>query len=165
VERLGAPPPRVELLRDLVHLGPGPAEDDRGGRVLEVEDAGEGGELVGSRHDVGRLLHPPLALRRRSHLAGRPEPQLRRRGEAARGQDRDARRERGREERHRTPVGRRVEDRLEVLREAHVEHLVRFVEDDELHSGERERPAPDVVERPARRRDDDVHPALERPQL
>ena len=62
--------------------------------------------------------------------------------------------------------GRRLEDRLEVLGEAHVEHLVRLVEDDQLHATSRlERAPADVIERAARRRDDDVDAALERADL
>ena len=44
----------------------------------------------------------------------------------------DARRQRGGEERRLPLGGRRLEDRLEVLGEAHVEHLVRLVEHDDL---------------------------------
>ena len=60
---------------------------------------------------------------------------------------------------------RLAENRLEVLGEAHVEHLVGFVEDDDLHAVEAQRLAADVIERAARRGDDDVDAALERPKL
>ena len=61
--------------------------------------------------------------------------------------------------------GVRFEDRLEVLGEAHVEHLVGLVEHDGAHRAEIERAALDVVERAAGRRDDDVDAALQRAQL
>ena len=57
------------------------------------------------------------------------------------------------------------EDRVEVLGEAHVEHLVGFVEDEHAQRVELQRPAADVIERAARRGDDDVGAALERADL
>ena len=62
-------------------------------------------------------------------------------------------------------LGRRVEDRVEVLREAHVQHFVRFVENEHAQVGELQRPAPDVIERAAGRGDDDAGAALERADL
>ena len=59
----------------------------------------------------------------------------------------------------------RLEDRLEVLGEAHVEHLVRLVEDDDPHAIEPEAAAGQVVDRPTRRRDDDVHTAPQAAEL
>ena len=56
-------------------------------------------------------------------------------------------------------------DRLEVLGEAHVEHLVGLVEHDDLDRSSVERAAVEVVQRPARRRHDDVDAALELAQL
>ena len=58
-------------------------------------------------------------------------------------------------------AGVRLEDRVEVLGETHVEHLVRFVEHEDVDGVEAERAAAQVIERPARRRDDDVAAALE----
>ena len=62
-------------------------------------------------------------------------------------------------------LGRLGEDRLDVLGEAHVEHLVGLVQDDRRHAVELQRLAADEVEGPPRRGDDDVGPALEGPQL
>jgi hypothetical protein len=77
----------------------------------------------------------------------------------------DARRHRGREQ-HRLALGRGLlEDRFDVFGEAHVEHLVGLVEHDDLHGGEVERLAPDVVQGPARGRDHHVDALLQRPQL
>ena len=73
----------------------------------------------------------------------------------------DARRQRGAEER-RLPFRRHgVEDRFEILGESHVQHLIRFVEDDGLHAVEPKCLATDVVERAPGRGDDDVDAALE----
>ena len=77
----------------------------------------------------------------------------------------DRRRHRRREERGLPRRRDGVENRFEILGEAHVEHLVGFVEHDHLHGVEGERAPANVVERAARRRDDDVDAALERAQL
>jgi hypothetical protein len=53
-------------------------------------------------------------------------------------------------------VGHSFEDRLELLAKAHLEHAIRLVEDDVLDSIADERTGPQVVERPARRADDDL---------
>ena len=58
-----------------------------------------------------------------------------------------------------------VEDRLEVLGEAHVEHLVGLVEDDGGDVAEPQAAAVEQVERPAGRRDDDVDAGLQGAQL
>ena len=57
------------------------------------------------------------------------------------------------------------EDRLDVVGEAHVEHLVGLVEDHRADAVELERPATDVVDRAARRGDDDVDATVEQLQL
>ena len=54
---------------------------------------------------------------------------------------------------------------LDVLREAHVEHLVGLVEDDDLDVVEHQRAARHVVDRAARCRDDHVDAAAQRLQL
>ena len=78
---------------------------------------------------------------------------------------RDTRGDRRREEHGLTQLGDGAEDAFEVLRESHVEHLVRFIEDHHRDSAQVERPAGKVVESPTGRRDDDICAALERRQL
>ena len=68
--------------------------------------------------------------------------------------------ERRREE-HGLPLLRdAAEDLLDLRAEAHVEHPVGLVEDEDADAGERDEPALDQVLETARRRDDDVR-ALE----
>ena len=68
--------------------------------------------------------------------------------------------ERGREE-HRLAVLRHAaDDALDLRAEAHVEHAVGLVEDEDLDVVERDHLALDEILKPARRRDDDVR-ALE----
>jgi hypothetical protein len=73
----------------------------------------------------------------------------------------DAVRHRRGEQRDLARVRRAAEDGVDVLGEAHVEHLVRFVEHDGLQRFEVQRALPQVVERTTRRRDDDVRAALQ----
>jgi hypothetical protein len=58
----------------------------------------------------------------------------------------DARGKGGGEERRLSRGRRLVEDGLEVFGEAHVEHLVGFVQDDDLDTGKPQALAPDVIE-------------------
>ena len=59
----------------------------------------------------------------------------------------------------------RFEDRVDFIREPHVEHLVRLVEDEELNAGEIELASLDHVEHPSGRPDHDVSAALKGTQL
>jgi hypothetical protein len=57
VQRLSAIAPAVQVLGQPVYLVPGPAEDNRGRRRLQVEHTSEGGGLMPPWHDVGGLAH------------------------------------------------------------------------------------------------------------
>ena len=83
----------------------------------------------------------------------------------ARRDTRDRGRDRGREERGLASRRRRRQECLEILGEAHVEHLVGLVEDDHLHRVEREAAARQVVDGASGCRDHDVHAPPERAQL
>jgi hypothetical protein len=126
VERLGAVAPPVEDLGELVHLGARAAEDDGRARCLHLEHTGEGGGLVDPGHQVGDLAHQGSG----AVVAGGGHVDL------------DAHRVlqmaahdvvepggHGGGEQHGLAVaGGGLEDGLEVLGEAHVEHLVGLVE-------------------------------------
>ena len=77
----------------------------------------------------------------------------------------DLGRHRRREQRDLLVLRRGLEDRLDVLGEAHVQHLVGLVEHDVLHVREVERAPLQVVHDAARRTDDDVHTAPQRGEL
>ncbi len=62
----------------------------------------------------------------------------------------------GREQQRAARVRRGVEDLLEIVAEAHVEHLVGLVEHDDLEPGQVERAALEMVAQAAGRADDDV---------
>ena len=65
----------------------------------------------------------------------------------------------------RRSVGRRVEDELQLLAEAEVEHLVGLVEDDRAELAEVEMAALQVVAQAPRRADDDLAARRQRPLL
>ena len=77
----------------------------------------------------------------------------------------DPRRHGGREQHGLGLVRQGVEDGVEVLGEAHVEHLVGLVEHDDLDGLEVEAAAGEVVDGPARGGDDDVDAAVQGVQL
>ena len=129
--------------------------------VLEVEDPAERGELVRPADDVGDLADPRGLAGGRLGL----DPDRDRVPQVPPGEPRDRPRDRGREQRRLVDLGQRAEDPLEVVGEAHVEHLVGLVEHDGLDLVEADRPALEVVDRAARRRDDDVDAAREPVEL
>ena len=160
VQGLRAVAAAVERVGELIHLDPRAAEHDRRRRRLHVEHPGEGGGLVGARDDVGALAHQ-RRLARGGLLARDADPD--RVGEVAAGDRADARGHGRREEHGLRALGRAGEDRVDVLGEAHVEHLVGLVEHHDREPVEVQRAPPEVVERPARGRDDDVGPAARAP--
>jgi hypothetical protein len=146
VKRLAPVAMGIEGLGQLVHLEPRAAEDHRGRRVLHFEHARERRRLLPAGDDIGdlaqarqfsggRLLAANRHMDRVPHVAPRDRD--------------DARRDRGREERGLARRGRRGEDRFQVFREPHVEHLVRFVEHEKPEPIELEVSAADVIERAA----------------
>jgi hypothetical protein len=158
VQGLGAVAAAVEGIGELIDLDPGAAEDDRRGGRLHVEQATRAAGLWARASDVGGLAD----LRRVAGVGGLGldlDPD--RVGQVALGQLVDARRH-GRGEQHRLAfVGGRAEDLLDVLGEAHVEHLVGLVEHDGAQPAERQGAALEVVQGAAGRRDDQVHTSLQ----
>jgi hypothetical protein len=77
----------------------------------------------------------------------------------------DPRRHGGREQRGLPGLGGVAEDLLDVVGEAHVEHLVGLVEHDRRQAAQLQRAPVDVVDRASRGRHHDVDAASERPEL
>jgi hypothetical protein len=159
VQRLGPVAAHRERLVQLVHLVAGAAEEDRRGGRLKVQHAGQRLQLVRARHHVRRLPHE-----RRLQL-GRAHGHAHRVAHVARGELGDAGREGGGEERRLPPLGGLGEDRLDVLDEPHVQHLVRLVQHHVADGGEVQRAAADVVQDAPRRADDDVDAAAQLAEL
>ena len=158
VQRLGAMAVGIARFDERLHLEPRAAEDERGDRILHVENPLERRRLLGPADDICHLTDP-------RHLAGRRF--LARDGDAnrifqvPRRNRQNARRHRRREERRLSRRRRCLENRIEILGEPHVEHFVRFVEDEHPKGVELQRSPSNVIERAAGRRHDDLRSALE----
>ena len=130
-------------------------EDDRLVGVLGAQHLDELGRLLARLDRKLELLDGVDRLRRRGDLDDE------RVVEVAVGERADRRRHRRREERRLATRGRRREDRLDVLEEAEVEHLVGLVEDDVAAVVQQQRPARDEVEHAPDGADDDVAAAAQ----
>ena len=127
VERLRSIAATIQRLRQLVHLGSRPTEHERQRRHLDVENAPERRDLVRARDDVPHLPHARHrafagAFRGNRDANGILEVTLR--------HGADARRQRSGEQRGLPGLWCFREDRLQILGETHVQHLVRLVEHD-----------------------------------
>ena len=77
----------------------------------------------------------------------------------------DLRRHGGREEQRLPARRQQLADALDVGDEAHVEHAVGLVDDEDLDAGQQDLAAPEVIEQAARRGDQHVDAAVELAQL
>ena len=149
----------LQALAEGVGLALTGAEDDRRSGRLEVEDARQGVELIAPRDviiDLPHLRHGhPLFLNGDTLGCAHVAP----------GQRDDARRYGGREEAALALAGHLLEDELDVLDEAHVQHLVGLVEDDGRHAVQVQGPTPDVVHDAPGCADHDLHALAQGAQL
>ncbi len=151
---------RGEDLGELVHHEFGRAENDAVAEIVDVDQAGEGLDLRAAVHLEVNLVHLRRVLR--EGLDFHP------RGVVGVALDEllDRRRHRGREEQRLAALGGRGgEDALDVVAEAHVEHAVALVEDDDLEVVELDRAALHVVHHATGRADHDLGAGLERAEL
>ncbi len=114
------------------------------------------GNHVGGLRDRGGVL---------AHRLGPRQLDPPRLAEVATDETGDPRRHRGREQHGLPVVGRALQDRVDVLGETHVEHLVGLVQHDHAQRRQVERATGQVVERPSRGGHDDVHPGLQAAEL
>ena len=136
------------------------AGEDEGRAGLEEAQRVDDGDLDVVRRDADRAIVDVAVLLARVRRGDAEGVALVAAGERL---DRLGQRRR---EQQRAALGRgRIEDLLEVLAEAEVEHLVGFVEDDDLEAAGRQRAALEVVAQPPRRADDDVRPCLQGARL
>jgi hypothetical protein len=121
---------RAEVVGEFLSLPFRGAEDDRVAASLRLEDAGHDLSLVDRVRSVGVLLDALDELT--VVLVGVDGPDVRRLVHVAARQSDHVTRHRRREE-HGLPAGRsECNDALDIGQEAHVEHLVGFIEDQRL---------------------------------
>ena len=111
----------------------GAAKDDNGVVIDDLKDAGEGIHLRAVRNEEEALRNVVIgaALGLHRNLGGVIEVLLR---EAP-----DSVRHGGREKRHLLAVRGVLQDALDVFLEAHVQHLIGLIEDEELQLGQVQR--------------------------
>ncbi len=144
-----------ERVADLLGVLAGADEHDRRLGLADGEHARERAGLVAERHHGVRLADglDRRRLARDGHRHGVDQVLV---GDAA-----DLRGHRRGEERDLAARGGPRQDAVDVLGEAHAQHLVGLVEHEELDVGELERAAVDVVDDAARRAHDDLGAARE----
>ncbi|AGW41060.1 two-component system response regulator [Leifsonia xyli subsp. cynodontis DSM 46306] len=148
-----------EPLRERLRLVLRADEDDHPLEVLDLEDASERVDLLRVRNDeialrrVGRRRRPGLD----GDLFGIVQVLLR---DAA-----DLRRHRRGEERDLLVIGRVGENRLHILGETHLQHLVGLIEHEVLERGEVERSLVEVIHDAAGRAHHDMHASTQRGEL
>ncbi len=162
VQRLGAVTAGGERLAERVDLFAGAAEDHRRGGRLDVQDAPERGRLVLARDEVGDLPHvggAGLAL-----VA--VDAHLDRVGEVALHEAVDALGQRGREQ-HGLPLARAPAAMIASMSSAKPMSSISSASSSTTvrSSPKSTVAAAEVVDRPARRGDDDVDAALQRADL
>ena len=145
----------------LVDLAACSAKNQRRAGRLDVEDTAECRGFVGAQDDVGALTYQRFG-RLRVAFADLDADRV---SLVAPGDRVDSCGHRRREEHGLALGGRGVQDGLDVVGKAHVEHLVGLVEYDDLDTTKWQRPAPDVVDRSTWCRHNHVHSAVEELQL
>ena len=151
VEPLGGTAPVEEPVGEFVDHSLSVAEDEAAARIVEIDEAAERGRL-----GVVADLVKHLIDRWRTGITGPVNADLARGAGMMLDEPADRRREGGGEE-HRLALGRgRTQKLLEILAEAHVEHPIGLVEDEDLDRGEIEAAATEKIDEPPRRADDDL---------
>ena len=158
-QRHGAEAAVAQPRQQVVHVGAGLAEDDRGlglGQAQQVEDR----VLAVARGHADRAIGDVAVL---AGLALRHKPQ--RVALEGLGKLLDRGRDGGREHQCAPVGGRRAKDELEIVAEAEVQHLVGLVQDAGAYEGQVEAAAVDVVAQAAGGAHDDLRAADQRPAL
>ncbi len=158
-ERLGGEALALQHRRHHVHFFARVAEHEPDRRLLGRDHVEQVAGLHRARARVVRVVD----LGGRDRVARELERD--RLSHVATGDALDLARHRGREQRGLTVLRTRVEDRVDILEEAHREHLVGLVEHHHAHARQIERATADVIEDAAGRADHGVHAGAQRIQL
>ena len=162
VQSLGPVATAVHRLGQLVNLHTGSAEHQRRLGRLDVENPAERSRLVCPVHHVHPLRHQWGPALRRCGIADADAHRI---TEVTSSQTLDASRH-GRREQHRLAVaGAAAQQLVEVVGEAHVEHLVGLVEHHHLEVIKRKGTAMQVIDRSAGRRHHHVDATVQTRQL
>ena len=141
------------------HAFPRRAEHQAGPRFEVAQHVDRRALRVVRRHGDGAVLDVAMRLVASAHVDAQRVPLV------APGEGGDLLRDGGGEQQRAPLARRRVQDELQVLAEAEVQHLVRLVQHGHAQAAEVEPPALQMVAQPPRRADDDVAPGCQRPLL
>ena len=137
------------------HIIAGGAEQDRGLRLVQTQQVDHGCLDLGGRD--GHRLERDVAVAARVARGGNAQ----RVALIPLGQRDNRRGHGGGEQQRAAAVGRGVEDLFQILAEAHVEHLVRLVQNHRAQAREVERAAFQMIAQAAGRADHDMRAALQ----
>ena len=150
VQRLGGEAVADEVLGDLLHHRLGVAEDHAQPRLIGAQQQVQRVQLAAHGHvhvDLADVLQRHLLAVDLDHVGL---------GEVGLGQLQDGIGHGGREEHRLAGLRHVLQDRLDVLAEAHGEHLVGLVQHHQLDVRQRQRAPAHVIHHPARRADHQV---------
>ncbi len=162
MQRLRDEPVRVERVGELVDLDSRPAEHDRRLGALEIQDAAERVDLLPPPDDVGHLPDARHLARRALLLR---DLDLGRALQMPAGDGENTRRKGRGKQRRLAGLRRLRDDRVDIFREAHVEHLIGFIEHEHFDLRQVQRGPAQMVERPSGRGDNHLGAAPERADL
>ncbi len=158
-QRHGAKAAVAHPRQQVVHVGAGLAEHDGGARVVETQQV-EDGVLAVAQGDAGGAIGDVAVLARlsgRDHAQGVALELGRQPGDGGR---------HGGRKHQRAALGRGgLQDELQILAEAEVQHLVGFVQHAGAQGGQVQAAAFQMIAQPPRRADDDLRAAVQRPAL
>ena len=148
--------PVAHACHQMVHIGAGLAENDRGARFIEPQHVEDRMFPVPRRHRQGAIFDVDVLLGLALGLdAQRVALEIL-------GQSRDLFRHGGREHQGAAFFRRGLQDEFQIVTKAEVEHLVRLVQHHGLQARQVKRAALDMVAQATRRADDDMRAAFQR---
>ncbi len=155
-------PRLVNMAVSLIDFDTRAAEHEGRLRSLHIQNTSQCRFLMRSGDDVGRLVHTRSGARLERLLGNLDLDRLL---EMALGNGGDPERHGGGEQRRLPLFGCLFQNGVQILGKSHVEHLIGLVQHDHLNRLELQGLSADMVQRPSRRRHDDIDTALERMEL
>ena len=159
VQRLGVVAVANQFVGNLLCLDFRATENDGENARMEIDDALQGKVFVLRVHEIIDVIDVLRAL------VARPDDDFAVVVQVGLGDSLDFAAHRGREHQRVALFGQMLENFVDALRKAHIQHFVGLVEHDFVHVAQVGFLAVDKVDEAARRRDDDLRSALQRPHL